>query len=92
VLDYKFVKMLPINDKDEVNFKNIEIIITKYYKVVDYKYVKILPIINISLIKKMNFVTPILNVSRKLSMFVIFSTGYIKIYNNKTPNEYHIQS
>jgi len=26
-------------------------------------------------------VTPILNISRKFSMCIIFSTGYIKIYN-----------
>jgi hypothetical protein len=38
-----------------------------------------------------NVVTPTLNVSRKFSMCVKFSTGYIKIYNNKTSNEYLIQ-
>jgi hypothetical protein len=36
-------------------------------------------------------VTPILNVPRKFSMCVILSTGYIKIYNNKSSNEYYIQ-
>ena len=36
-------------------------------------------------------VTPTLNVSRKFSMCIIFSTGYIKIYNLNTSNEYHIQ-
>jgi len=36
-------------------------------------------------------VTPTLNVPRKFSMCIIFSTGYIKIYNMKTLNEYHIQ-
>jgi len=37
------------------------------------------------------YVMPILNVSRKFSMCIIFSTGYIKIYNIKTLNEYYIQ-
>jgi len=36
-------------------------------------------------------VTPTLNVSKKFSMCIIFSTGYIKIYNLKSSNEYHIQ-
>ena len=36
-------------------------------------------------------VTPILNVSRKFSMRIIFSTGYIKIYNINSTNEYFIQ-
>ena len=36
-------------------------------------------------------VTPTLNVSRKFSMCIIFSTGYIKIYNLITSNECHIQ-
>jgi len=36
-------------------------------------------------------VTPTLNVSTKFSMCIIFSTGYIKIYNMNTLNEYHIQ-
>ena len=37
------------------------------------------------------YVTPTLNVSRKFSMCIIFSTGCIKIYNIKTSNEYYIQ-
>ena len=37
------------------------------------------------------FVTPILNVSRKFSMRIIFSIGYIKIYNISSTNEYFIQ-
>ena len=32
-------------------------------------------------------VIPILNVSRKFSMCIIFSTGYIKIYNINSTNE-----
>ena len=40
---------------------------------------------------KMIIVTPILNVSRKFSMCIIFSTGYIKIYNINSTNEYFIQ-
>jgi len=36
-------------------------------------------------------ITPILNVSRKFSMCIIFSTGYIKIYNINSSNEYFIQ-
>jgi len=36
-------------------------------------------------------VTPILNISRKFSMRIIFSTGYIKIYNINSTNEYFIQ-
>jgi hypothetical protein len=36
-------------------------------------------------------VTLTLNVSRKFSMCVIFSTGYINISNNKISNEYLIQ-
>ena len=36
-------------------------------------------------------VTSILNVSRKFSMCIIFSTGYIKIYNINSSNEYFIQ-
>jgi len=39
----------------------------------------------------MESVIPILNVSRKFSMCIIFSTEYIKIYNMNTSNEYHIQ-
>jgi hypothetical protein len=34
-------------------------------------------------------VTPIPDVSRKFSTCVEFSTGYIKIYNNKISNEYY---
>jgi len=37
------------------------------------------------------FVIPTLNVSRKFSMCIIFSTGYIKIYNINSSNEYFIQ-
>ena len=37
------------------------------------------------------FVTPILNISRKFSMCIIFSTRYIKIYNINSKNEYFIQ-
>jgi hypothetical protein len=33
--------------------------------------------------KRKNFVTPTLNVSRKFSMCIIFSSGYIKIYNKQ---------
>jgi len=40
---------------------------------------------------KINVVTPTLNVSKKFSMCIIFSTGYIKIYNLISLNEYHIQ-
>ena len=36
-------------------------------------------------------VTLILNVSRKFYMCIIFSTGYIKIYNINSSNEYFIQ-
>jgi hypothetical protein len=36
-------------------------------------------------------VTPILDVSRKSITCVEFSTGYIKIYNNKFSNEYYLQ-
>ena len=36
-------------------------------------------------------VIPILNVSRKFSMCIIFSTGYIRVYNIKTSNEYYLQ-
>jgi len=37
------------------------------------------------------FVILILNVSRKFSMCIIFSIGYIKIYNINSSNEYFIQ-
>jgi len=40
---------------------------------------------------KFNLVTPTLNVSRKFSMCIIFSIGYIKIYNTKTLIDYFIQ-
>lgn len=40
--------------------KNIEIVVVKYYKVVAYKYVKILQIINISLMKKMTLMSPVI--------------------------------
>jgi len=36
-------------------------------------------------------VIPTLNVSRKFSMCIIFSTGYIKIYNINSSNECFIQ-
>ena len=39
----------------------------------------------------LEYVTPTLNVSRKFSMYIIFSTEYIKIYNIKASNEYFTQ-
>jgi len=36
-------------------------------------------------------VSPTLNVSSKFSMCIIFSIGYIKIYNIISPNGYNIQ-
>jgi len=42
-------------------------------------------------LKAKGIVTPILNVSRKFSMRIIFSTGYIQVYNISSTNEYSIQ-
>ena len=50
----------------------------RYYNLIlKWKYSASLTLLEV--LKK--FVIPILNVSRKFSMCIIFSTGYIKIYN-----------